>query len=154
MPWLSNIRIDDIKTLHRTVIDERRNSDQSYSLAPHQVVTLWYRAPDVLMGSRNYSTPVDIWSIGCIFAEMSDGSPLFPGSSEQDQLMRIFRYPSRTQIINQSAPSLIFRHISKYVSCLLHQRCKPHSRANFSIDNFFPLISGLRMFHNPRDPDA
>jgi serine/threonine protein kinase len=34
----------------------------------HEVVTLWYRAPDVLMGSRKYSTPVDIWSIGCIFA--------------------------------------------------------------------------------------
>lgn len=33
-----------------------------------QVVTLWYRAPDVLMGSRKYSTPVDVWSIGCIFA--------------------------------------------------------------------------------------
>jgi hypothetical protein len=36
----------------------------------HEVVTLWYRAPDVLMGSRKYSTPVDIWSIGCIFAGM------------------------------------------------------------------------------------
>eukprot|EP00918_Siedleckia_nematoides_P030671 GHVU01066427.1.p1 GENE.GHVU01066427.1~~GHVU01066427.1.p1 ORF type:complete len:198 (+),score=16.82 GHVU01066427.1:153-746(+) len=34
----------------------------------HEVVTLWYRAPDVLMGSRSYSTPVDIWSVGCIFA--------------------------------------------------------------------------------------
>eukprot|EP01067_Filipodium_phascolosomae_P001334 Filipodium_phascolosomae@DN1902_c0_g1_i2.p1 len=34
----------------------------------HEVVTLWYRAPDVLMGSRKYSTPVDIWSVGCIFA--------------------------------------------------------------------------------------
>ena len=39
----------------------------------HEVVTLWYRAPDVLMGSRKYSTPVDIWSIGCIFAEMVNG---------------------------------------------------------------------------------
>jgi cyclin-dependent kinase len=39
----------------------------------HEVVTLWYRAPDVLMGSRKYSTPVDIWSIGCIFAEMANG---------------------------------------------------------------------------------
>ena len=36
----------------------------------HEVVTLWYRAPDVLMGSRKYSTPVDVWSIGCIFAEV------------------------------------------------------------------------------------
>jgi cyclin-dependent kinase len=57
----------------------------------HEVVTLWYRAPDVLMGSRKYSTPVDVWSIGCIFAEMLNGGPLFPGTSEADQLHRIFR---------------------------------------------------------------
>lgn len=57
----------------------------------HEVVTLWYRAPDVLMGSRKYSTSVDIWSVGCIFAEMVNGRPLFPGSSESDQLMKIFK---------------------------------------------------------------
>lgn len=57
----------------------------------HEVVTLWYRAPDVLMGSRQYSTQVDIWSVGCIFAEMVNGRPLFPGSSEQDQLNKIFK---------------------------------------------------------------
>merc|ERR1712023_512560 len=55
----------------------------------HEVVTLWYRAPDVLMGSRKYSTPVDIWSVGCIFAEMVSGRPLFPGSDDNDQLRRI-----------------------------------------------------------------
>ena len=52
----------------------------------HEVVTLWYRAPDVLLGSRKYSTPVDIWSIGCILAEMVTGVPLFTGTSEQTQL--------------------------------------------------------------------
>jgi len=57
----------------------------------HEVVTLWYRAPDVLMGSRRYSTPVDIWSVGCIFAEMANGRPLIAGTSENDQLERIFR---------------------------------------------------------------
>lgn len=57
----------------------------------HEVVTLWYRAPDVLMGSRRYSTPVDIWSVGCIFAEMANGRPLIAGTSEGDQLDRIFR---------------------------------------------------------------
>lgn len=57
----------------------------------HEVVTLWYRAPDVLMGSRKYSTPVDIWSVGCIFAEMANGRPLVAGTSEADQLDRIFR---------------------------------------------------------------
>ena len=58
----------------------------------HEVVTLWYRAPDVLLGSRKYSTPVDIWSIGCIFAEMVNGTPLFTGNSEESQLDTIFRH--------------------------------------------------------------
>lgn len=57
----------------------------------HEVVTLWYRAPDVLLGSRKYSTPVDIWSVGCIFAEMANGRPLVAGTSEADQLDKIFR---------------------------------------------------------------
>lgn len=57
----------------------------------HEVVTLWYRPPEILLGSRQYSTPVDIWSIGCIFAEMVTKRPLFPGDSEIDELFRIFR---------------------------------------------------------------
>lgn len=57
----------------------------------HEVVTLWYRAPEILLGSQRYSTPVDVWSIGCIFAEMVTKRPLFHGDSEIDQLFRIFR---------------------------------------------------------------
>ncbi|XP_060081900.1 cyclin-dependent kinase 2-like [Ylistrum balloti] len=57
----------------------------------HEVVTLWYRAPEILLGSRFYSTPVDVWSLGGIFAEMITRRPLFPGDSEIDQLFRIFR---------------------------------------------------------------
>lgn len=56
----------------------------------HEVVTLWYRAPEILLGARKYSTPVDIWSIGCIFAEMVMKAPLFAGDSEIDQLYKIF----------------------------------------------------------------
>jgi len=56
----------------------------------HEVVTLWYRPPDVLLGSRKYSTSLDLWSVGCIFAECANGRALFPGSSESDQLRRIF----------------------------------------------------------------
>lgn len=56
-----------------------------------QVVTLWYRAPEILLGSRHYSTPVDVWSVGCIFAEMVNQKPLFPGDSEIDELFKIFR---------------------------------------------------------------
>lgn len=57
----------------------------------HEVVTLWYRAPEILLGARNYSTPVDIWSTGCIFAELLSKRALFPGDSEIDELYRIFR---------------------------------------------------------------
>ena len=57
----------------------------------HEVVTLWYRAPEILLGGRQYSTPVDIWSVACIFVEMMTQYPLFPGDSEIDQLFRIFR---------------------------------------------------------------
>jgi len=56
----------------------------------HEVVTLWYRPPDVLLGSTKYSTPVDVWSVGCIFAEMANGTPLFTGTSEETQLDKIF----------------------------------------------------------------
>jgi negative regulator of PHO system len=57
----------------------------------NEVVTLWYRAPDVLLGSRTYNTSIDIWSAGCIMAEMFSGRPLFPGTTNEDQIIRIFR---------------------------------------------------------------
>ncbi|NXF26276.1 CDK5 kinase, partial [Rhodinocichla rosea] len=85
-----------------------------------EVVTLWYRPPDVLFGAKLYSTSIDMWSAGCIFAgtlgghraggglggqgglwetppippELANaGRPLFPGNDVDDQLKRIFRYP-------------------------------------------------------------
>jgi cyclin-dependent kinase len=58
----------------------------------HEVVTLWYRAPEVLLGARQYSTALDMWSVGCIMAEMVlEGMPLFNGDSEIDQIFKIFR---------------------------------------------------------------
>merc|ERR1712013_701429 len=57
----------------------------------HEVVTLWYRAPEILLGCAKYSTPIDIWSLGAIVAEMIGGKPLFQGDSEIDQLFKIFR---------------------------------------------------------------
>ncbi|XP_076893872.1 cell division control protein 2 homolog C-like [Bidens hawaiensis] len=57
----------------------------------HEIVTLWYRAPEVLLGSASYALGVDMWSVGCIFAEMSRRQALFPGDSEFQQLLHIFR---------------------------------------------------------------
>lgn len=57
----------------------------------NEVVTLWYRPPDVLMGNQSYTFTIDIWSIGCIFAEMVNNKPLFMGKNDEDQLKKIFR---------------------------------------------------------------
>ncbi|XP_012935400.1 cyclin-dependent kinase 18 [Aplysia californica] len=57
----------------------------------NEVVTLWYRPPDVLLGSTEYSTPIDMWGVGCIFYEMACGRPLFPGSTVEDELHLIFK---------------------------------------------------------------
>uniref|UniRef100_A0A2P2I2G9 Cyclin-dependent kinase 5 homolog n=2 Tax=Hirondellea gigas TaxID=1518452 RepID=A0A2P2I2G9_9CRUS len=57
-----------------------------------EVVTLWYRPPDVLFGAKLYNTSIDMWSAGCIFAELANaGRPLLPGSDVDDQLKRIFK---------------------------------------------------------------
>ncbi|XP_043705965.1 cyclin-dependent kinase G-2 isoform X2 [Telopea speciosissima] len=57
----------------------------------HLVVTLWYRAPELLLGAKLYSTAVDMWSLGCIMAELLAKEPLFPGKAEVDQLDKIFK---------------------------------------------------------------
>ncbi|KAK7368459.1 hypothetical protein VNO80_10485 [Phaseolus coccineus] len=57
----------------------------------HLVVTLWYRAPELLLGSKQYSTAIDMWSLGCIMAELLSKEPLFNGRTEFDQLDKIFR---------------------------------------------------------------
>mmetsp|Transcript_6719 Transcript_6719/g.24869 ORF Transcript_6719/g.24869 Transcript_6719/m.24869 type:complete len:506 (+) Transcript_6719:198-1715(+) len=57
-----------------------------------EVVTLWYRAPELLLGAAAYSMPVDLWSVGAIFGELASGHPLFPSDNiEIDQLFHIFR---------------------------------------------------------------
>ncbi|CAL5349729.1 hypothetical protein CsSME_00036758 [Camellia sinensis var. sinensis] len=57
----------------------------------HLVVTLWYRAPELLLGAKQYSTAIDMWSLGCIMAELLAKGPLFNGKTEFDQLDKIFR---------------------------------------------------------------
>ena len=60
-----------------------RDDERQYS---HQVATRWYRAPELLYGSRNYTEGVDLWAVGCIFGELLNNCPLFPGENDIDQL--------------------------------------------------------------------
>lgn len=57
----------------------------------HEVVTTWYRAPEILFGTQEYSLAVDVWSAGCILGEMATGAALFQGDSEIDTIFQIFR---------------------------------------------------------------
>lgn len=68
-----------------------------------QVVTLWYRAPEILLGAKTYSTPVDVWSIGCIFAEMINQKPLFQGDSVRPPPTPVGRHWSSTVAVLHSS---------------------------------------------------
>jgi len=57
----------------------------------HEVVTLWYRSPEILLGTEKYSGAVDMWSVGCIFGEFYKREALFMGDCEIDQLFQIFQ---------------------------------------------------------------
>ncbi|XP_063585943.1 cyclin-dependent kinase 20-like [Penaeus indicus] len=73
-----------------------RHGKRLYS---HQVATRWYRAPELLYGARQYDEGVDLWAAGCIFAEMVNHSPIFPGESDIDQLcvvLQILGTPSES----------------------------------------------------------
>ncbi|KAJ7140234.1 kinase-like domain-containing protein [Mycena crocata] len=80
----------------------------------NEVVTLWYRAPDVLLGSRTYSTSIDLWSCGCILAEMISGMPLFRGKDNNDQLLHIMKIlgtPSHQQFAKmlKDSPEIVLK---------------------------------------------
>jgi len=55
------------------------------------VATRWYRSPELLVGDTQYGPPVDVWAVGCVFAELLSGVPLWPGKSDVDQLYLIRR---------------------------------------------------------------
>ena len=66
------------------------------SLKPNQklteyVSTRWYRAPELLVGGKNYGFAVDVWSVGCLLAELLNGKPLFPGENDVDTLAKVVK---------------------------------------------------------------
>ncbi|CDQ75457.1 unnamed protein product [Oncorhynchus mykiss] len=87
---MHNVKIFLFQILRGLAYCHKRKSvpTKTYS---NEVVTLWYRPPDVLLGSSEYSTQIDMWGVGCIFYEMAAGRPLFPGSTVEDELHLIFR---------------------------------------------------------------
>ncbi|KAG2317305.1 hypothetical protein Bca52824_020427 [Brassica carinata] len=56
----------------------------------NRVITLWYRPPELLLGATKYGPAIDMWSVGCIFAELLNGKPILPGKTETEQLTKIY----------------------------------------------------------------
>ncbi|KAJ1512269.1 hypothetical protein HMI54_015828, partial [Coelomomyces lativittatus] len=78
------------------------------------VVTLWYRAPELLLGATEYTSAIDLWSVGCIFAEIVYREPLFPGQGELDQLDRIFKVLGRPPESLLSLPQAKNLHFQRF----------------------------------------
>ncbi|XP_075039577.1 mitogen-activated protein kinase 14B-like isoform X1 [Mixophyes fleayi] len=100
------------------------------------VVTRWYRAPEIILNWMHYSQTVDIWSVGCILAEMITGHVLFPGGDYFDELFKII------EVIGSPQPSLInkmeSKHAQDYFKMLPHKQKK-----NFK--ELFPTMSMLEI---------
>eukprot|EP01127_Copromyxa_protea_P006325 TRINITY_DN16139_c0_g1_i1.p1 TRINITY_DN16139_c0_g1~~TRINITY_DN16139_c0_g1_i1.p1 ORF type:complete len:390 (-),score=118.78 TRINITY_DN16139_c0_g1_i1:46-1176(-) len=76
-------------------VDYRPGDDTKSPVLTDYVATRWYRAPEILLGSTDYTTGVDIWSVGCILGELIGGKPLYPGTSTMNQLDRIIEVTGR-----------------------------------------------------------
>ena len=72
--------------LARSINSKRKDTNP---ILTDYVATRWYRAPEILLGSRKYTKGVDMWSIGCILGEMLLGKPIFPGTSTLNQIDRV-----------------------------------------------------------------
>ncbi|KAF7822709.1 putative serine/threonine-protein kinase [Senna tora] len=87
-----------------------------------RVVTLWYRPPELLLGAIYYSTAVDLWSTGCILAELYAGKPIMPGRTEVEQLHKIFKLcgsPSEDYWRKSKLPhATIFKPQQPYKRCV------------------------------------
>lgn len=87
----NNLLIDANGVLKIADFGLARDYGNPYVNMTSQVVTRWYRSPELLFGAKSYGTSVDIWSIGCIFAELMLRTPYLPGNTDVDQLDTIFR---------------------------------------------------------------
>ncbi|KAL3829382.1 hypothetical protein ACJIZ3_018184 [Penstemon smallii] len=87
-----------------------------------RVVTLWYRPPELLLGSTDYGVGVDLWSAGCILAELFAGKPIMTGRTEVEQLHRIFKLcgsPSEEYWKKSKLPhATIFKPQQSYKRCI------------------------------------
>eukprot|EP00536_Pseudo-nitzschia_multiseries_P016357 jgi/Psemu1/292488/fgenesh1_pg.1086_\ len=114
----------------------------------HEVVTLWYRPPEILLGSQTYAPPVDVWAIGTIFVEMVTKRPLFPGDSEIDQIYKIFRLLGTPD--EEVWPGVT--HLQDWNAAFPRWQKRPYSSAvTKHLDNAGMDLLERFLFYDPKD---
>jgi mitogen-activated protein kinase 1/3 len=99
------------------------------------VATRWYRAPEIMLNSKGYNKSIDIWSVGCILAEMLSNRPIFPGKHYLDQLNHILN------VLGSPGPSDL--------QCIINEKARSYLQAL----PFKPTIPWVRLFPKA-DPKA
>ncbi|CAL5367745.1 unnamed protein product [Camellia sinensis] len=144
----------DIKTSNILVNNEGTLKIADFGLANYisarhrqdltsRVVTLWYRPPELLLGSTNYGASVDMWSVGCVFAELFIGKPILKGRTEVEQLHKIFRLcgspPDEYWKRSKLPLASMFKPQHPYISSL-REKCKefPKSAVNL-LESFLSI---------------
>jgi cell division cycle 2-like protein len=107
------------------------------------VVTLWYRAPELLLGAEEYGFEIDVWSVGCVFAELLTREPLFQGKHEVDQVYKIFDVLGKPN--SESWPGFRSLPNAKALHPVLSKQKMP-TRSSLTLARFPWLTnSGLRL---------
>jgi mitogen-activated protein kinase 15 len=105
-----------------------------------EVATKWYRAPELLLGSRTYGKPVDIWSFGCIVAELLTGKPMFAGTSTINQFEKMLEF---TGPISKDDLAAIDSPVAEQLMLQIKIRSRQFGEYFHHVDHdFYPLIQG------------
>jgi cyclin-dependent kinase 9 len=114
----------------------------------NRVVTLWYRPPELLLGTRDYGPPIDVWGAGCVMAEMWTRLPIMQGKVEQDQLIKIQKLcgginPSTWPGVEQMPlwEKMQFPQETKFAQRIVTQRLKVFIKDNAALDLIEKLLT-------------
>jgi len=117
--------------LARSINSTANKEEKTTQILTDYVATRWYRAPEILLGSTNYTEGVDMWSVGCILGELIGGKPMFPGASTTNQIDRII------EVIGRPTKEDINDIQSEFAAQLLENLLEPQNPR--SLESMYPM---------------
>jgi len=117
--------------LARSINSKTSTNEPRTQILTDYVATRWYRAPEILLGSTNYTEGVDMWSVGCILGELIGGKPMFPGASTTNQIDRII------EVIGRPTKEDIDSIQSEFAAQLLENLLDPQNPR--SLESMYPM---------------